>query len=69
MVRWSCSVCDKTYVSVFRRRPINFWSALPMPLPIGAMHSAKLHRVCSLACREVIIKHERETQTVWGEEE
>ena len=66
---WECSVCSKKWVSVFKRRPIDFFSALPMPLPIGAMHSAKLHRVCSLACREVIIKHEAETKTVWGEEE
>ena len=65
---WKCSVCGKKWVSVYKRRPIDFFSALPMPLPVGAMHSAKRHRVCSLPCVEVIRKHERETKTVWGEE-
>ena len=64
---WKCSVCKKKWLSVFKRPPIDFYSALPMPLPIGAMHSAKRHRVCSVDCMQAIRKHERETQTVWGE--
>ena len=67
-MQWKCSVCGKKWLSVYKRPPVSFWSKLPHP-KVGAMHSAKLHRVCSRPCVEVIQKHEEETKTVWSDEQ
>jgi len=53
---WACDNCKRRYISASKRRPILFYSRIPMPLPIGALHSSKLHRVCSTKCREEIIE-------------
>ena len=63
---WKCTVCPKKYISVYKKRPIDFYSTLPMALPVGNMHSAMRYRVCSESCLEVIRKHERLTNTVWS---
>ena len=64
---WRCDNCGKKYVSVHKKPPLRFYSRLPMAKPVGALHSAKLHRVCSFECKCAIENYESLNKEVWAQ--